>query len=220
MKTPIEYIKEAWAIYTKKENFVFFAKIMAVLVILSTTIGFVSNYFYPVDYIKNIDYSDYIRVGGYVLISIMAFLLSIWSDSTTYMAIFNMGVDEKTIFRLGYKNMWRLFLIFLVNGLIIFVGLILLVIPAIIFGIWYSFSVYLVLDKNMGIRESLKVSKQMVKGKFWKVLGWNIVFGLVGFLASILLVLIPYAGPLIISFIAPLFILPSVLLYRDLSIND
>ena len=75
MKSPIEYIKEAWAIYTKKENFVFFAKIMAVLVILSTTIGFVSNYFYPVDYIKNIDYSDYIRVGGYVLISIMAFFI-------------------------------------------------------------------------------------------------------------------------------------------------
>lgn len=220
MKTPIEYIKEAWVIYTKKENFIFFARIMAVLVILGAVISFINSYFYPVDYIKNIDYSDYIRVGGFLLISIIAFLLSIWSQSTTYMTIFNMGKNEKTIFILGYKNMWRFFLISLVYGLIVTFGILLLVIPAVIFGIWYSFSIFLVLDKKMNIGESLSKSKIMVKDKFFKILGRYIIFGLFGVIISVVVSVIPYIGTLIISFMAPLFILPGVLLYRDLSTDS
>jgi len=53
LKGPIEYIKEAWRIYIKKENFIFFARIMAVLVILSSVLSFVTGYFYPADYLEN-----------------------------------------------------------------------------------------------------------------------------------------------------------------------
>ena len=43
------------------------------------------------------------------------------------------------------------------------------------------------------------------------------VFGLFGFLISFIFGLIPYAGGILVSFLAPLFVLPSYLLYRDLS---
>lgn len=219
MKGPVEYIKEAWAIYIKKENFVFFARIMAVLVIATTAIGLVSGYFYPTDYLQNSDFTNIPMFVGFLVISLVSIILGLWSQSTQYFAILKMGDPEKEIFKIGYQKIGRFLLISLVIGLIILGGTILLIIPAIIFGVWYSFSTWLVLDKNMGIKESLKVSKQMVSGKFWKILGRSLVFGLFAFLVSIVLSIIPYAGEIMLSFIAPLLLLPFYLLYRDLSIN-
>ena len=194
MKTAIEYIKEAWGIYTKKENFIFFAKIMAVLTIASFSIGFVTSYFFPEDYINNIDVSNIPVVIGFVLASILAIVVGIWSQSTTYFSILKIGKSEKEIFTLGYKNIRKFFLISAVYALIIFFGVILLIIPTVIFGVWYSFSVLLVLDKNMEVGEALTKSKSMVKDRFFKIFGRYIVFGLFGLVVSIVVSIVPYAG--------------------------
>ncbi|MEK7168493.1 MAG: hypothetical protein AAB778_00600 [Patescibacteria group bacterium] len=207
LKTPVEYIKEAWGIYTKKENFVLFAKVMAVVVILTSAIGYLISYFYSSNDWQNV---------GFVVLTLLSIVVGIWSQTVKYFVVLKIGNTEKEIFRLGYKNMLKFFLISLVVGLIVLVGLVLLVIPAIMFGVWYSFSTWLVLDKNMGVFEALKQSKAMVKGRFWKVLGRTVTFGLFAFFVSIVVVAIPYAGNLIISFVAPLFMLPFYLMYRDL----
>jgi uncharacterized membrane protein len=208
MKTPIEYIKEAWRIYTKKENFVFFAKIMSVVVILTSAIGYLISYFYSSNEWQN---------AGFVILTLLSIVVGLWSQTTQYFAILKMGNKEKEIFRLGLKNILKFFLVALVVGLIALLGLVLLIIPAIIFGVWYSFSIWLVLDKNLKIGEALKTSKAMIKGRFWKVLGRSFVFGLFIFLISLIITIIPYAGSLLISFVSPLFMLPFYLLYRDLS---
>lgn len=220
MKGPIEYIKEAFRIYTKKENFIFFAKIMAVLTIISTVISYshtyVSQFVLSPEPVR-FNFDNIPLTILFVLIALFSFIFYFYSLSTSYVSILNIETNEKGIFQLGYKKMWRLFLISMVIGLIIFGGMVLLIVPAVIFGVWYSFSLFLVMDKTLSIKESLKQSKAMVKGKFWKVLGRNLVFGLFGFLIGFVFGLIPYAGSIIVSFMAPLFILPSYLLYRDLS---
>lgn len=218
MKKPIEYIKEAISIYFQKENFIYFAKIMAVVTLASLIVGFLGGFFYlseSNDYVIKI--SETFRMLGYVVISLVAFILGTWGQATTYMSIFKKGESEKEIFRLGYKKMWIFFLTSLVLGLIVVGGLILLVIPAIIFGIWYSFTLMLVLDKEMPIKQALIQSKKMVQGNFMKIFGRFILFGLFGMFSSIILSLIPYnIGSLIFGFASPLFILPTILLYRDL----
>lgn len=211
LKEPIQYIKEAWAIYSKRENFIFFARIMAVVVIVTTSIGYVLSYYYSTDDWQNV---------GFIVLTLLSIFVGLWSQSAKYLAVIKMGNTEKEIFKLGYKNIWRFFLVSLVVGSIVVLGLVLLIIPAVIFGVWYSFSVWLVLDKGMKIREALKTSKAMVKGKFWKVLGRTVTFGLFAFFVSIVVVAIPYAGNLIISFVAPLFMLPFYLLYKDLSTSS
>lgn len=211
LKEPIQYIKEAWAIYSKRENFIFFARIMAVVVIVTTSIGYVLNYYYSTDDWQNV---------GFIVLTLLSIFVGLWSQSAKYLAVIKMGNTEKEIFKLGYKNIWRFFLVSLVVGSIVVLGLVLLIIPAVIFGVWYSFSVWLVLDKGMKIREALKTSKAMVKGRFWKVLGRTVTFGLFAFFVSIVVVAIPYAGNLIISFVAPLFMLPFYLLYKDLSTSS
>jgi uncharacterized membrane protein len=219
MKKPTEYIKEAWAIYTKKENFIFFARIMAVLVIVPTVIGFVTGYFYPADYMKNGDFSNTPMLIGFIIATLLSVFVALWSQTSQYFAILQMGTDEKKVFNLGFKNMGRLFLASLVIGVMVFFGVILLVIPGIILGVWFSFSVFLVLDKNMKIKDALKTSKQMAKGNFWKVLGRSFVFGLFSLVVSMVLTAVPYVGSLVGAFMAPLFMLPFYLLYRDLSIS-
>jgi uncharacterized membrane protein len=220
MKTAIEYIKEAWSIYTKRENFIFFARIMAVLSIIAFTIGMVNGYFFPADYLKDGDFSNVPLFVGFILISILSIVFGLWSQSTSYFAVIKMGEPEKEVFKIGFKKIGKYLLVTLVLGIIIFFGLILLVIPAIIFGIWYSFTLLLVLDKDMGIGEALKKSKEMVNGKFWKILGRTAIFGLFSILISIVVSIVPFVGEFAVSFLSPLFMLPFYLLYRDLSINS
>ncbi len=220
MKTATEYIKESWKIYTKKENFVFFARIMAVLTIVTLLISYVTGYFFPEDYLKSGDFTNIPRLISYISISILAIILSLWSQTTQYFAIFKMRESEKEVLRLGFKKMLRFLIINFTLGVIVVFGAILLIIPAIIFGVRYSFAILLVLDKDMSIGQALKASYDMVWGKFWKVLGRSVVFGLATFIVSVLLSVIPYFGSVAVTFIAPLFLLPYYLMYKDLLPND
>ncbi len=220
MKKPTEYIKEAWKIYTTKKNFVFFAKIMAVLVIVTTTAGFLLSYFYPFQYPDlKFDYSDPVKVLGVILLLLLSAIAGLWSEGTRNLSLIKMNSDEKELFKLGFAKLWKFFTISLVIGFVIIGGLLLLVIPAVIFGVRYSFARFLVLDKNLGVKEALKKSSLMVSGKFWKIFGRLIVFGLFSLSFSVLLTTIPYIGAFLVAFIAPLYTLPFYLLYKDLSIN-
>lgn len=220
MKTATEYIKEAWSLYFKKENFMFFAKIMAILTIISSSLSYLTGYLYPADYLKNIDYSNIPMVVLFVAISVAAMIVGLWTQTTTYISVLRMGTVEKDILIQGYKKMFKFFLATLVIGIIVTFGAILLIIPAILFGIWYSFTLFLVLDKDIKIGEALKTSKLLVKGKFWKILGRFVVFGTLTFLVTLLLSSVQYVGNLLLSFIAPLLLLPSYLLYKDLVANN
>lgn len=219
MKTPIEYIKEAFKIYTKKENFTLFAKVMSVLTIVSTIISYshtyVSQFVLSPDPVR-FNFDNIPLTVLFILIALFSFIFYFYSQSTTYMSIFNTGIGGKEVFTKGYKKMWKLFLISLVIGLIVGFGAILLIFPAFIFGVWYSFSTFLVLEKDLKVGEALKQSKSLVKGKFWAILGRNFIFGLFGFIVGFIFGSIPYAGSIIVLFLAPLFILPSYLLYKDL----
>lgn len=58
-------------------------------------------------------------------------------------------------------------------------GLILLIIPGIIFSIWFQFAINaLVIDNQRGTT-ALSFSKQLVKGRFWKVFGRTLLLGLI-----------------------------------------
>lgn len=74
-------------------------------------------------------------------------------------------------------------LVSILTGLAVLGGLILLVIPGIIFSIWFAFGFYaLVLDNKRGT-EALKHSKSLVAGRwwgvFWRLLAPALVFGII-----------------------------------------
>lgn len=56
---------------------------------------------------------------------------------------------------------------------------ILLVIPGIIFTIYWAFTLYIVILNNKSGMEALKYSREVVKGRWWKTMGYLLVFAII-----------------------------------------
>ena len=78
-----------------------------------------------------------------------------------------------------YYLFFKYVLASIVYNLIVFVGLILLIIPGIIWGIRYQFFVYFLVDKKTGPMEALKKSSEITKGAKWNLFLFGILLGLI-----------------------------------------
>lgn len=57
-------------------------------------------------------------------------------------------------------------------GLIVVVGLLLFIVPGVIFAIKFMFTPYLVIDKGLGPIEALKASEKITTGRKWDMMGY------------------------------------------------
>jgi len=83
----------------------------------------------------------------------------------------------------AFRNYWNAVLATLLVDVIVFVGLVLFIIPGIIFACKLVFTPYLVVDRKMEVIEAVKESWRMTNGHAWKV-----------FLIGLLAILISIAG--------------------------
>lgn len=218
LKGPVEYIKEAIKIYFKKENMIFFVKVMSFSTIFSSIATYINSYFTS----SNMYVQRYDDVNLSILISIFTIIsvvVTLWLQSSAFFSVLNMEKSVKDVVKMSIYKLLPFFGISFVLGLINIFGLLLLVVPAVIFGLWFSFTLYLYFEKGVRLTEALKTSKALVKGKMMKVLGRFVVFGLFSMLVSVLFTFIPFAGSVVLGLLSPLLILPSYLLYKDLSVN-
>ena len=89
----------------------------------------------------------------------------------------------------SYKRLFshsdRLFIFIIcqcVYNLIVFSGIILFIIPGIVWGIRYMFAPYLVIDQGLGIKAALKESRNMTSGVKWDLLGAFVPLSIAGYL--------------------------------------
>jgi hypothetical protein len=81
---------------------------------------------------------------------------------------------------------WPIVITGILAGIFTIIGLILLVIPGLIVGVWLSFSMFVVVNENKSGMDALKASKTYVTGYWWTVFLRLLVIGvLVGVAASI-----------------------------------
>ena len=90
-------------------------------------------------------------------------------------------IEIKDMFAVFERNYWNAVIARLVTGIIIIIGLIMLIVPGIIFACRLAFVPYLVIDQKMEAMEALKASWAMTKGH-----GWTIFF--MGFLAFFIVI--------------------------------
>jgi len=69
----------------------------------------------------------------------------------------------------AFRNYWNAVLANLLVGVIVLFGLVILIIPGIIFACKLAFTPYLVVDLKMGVIEAVKESWRMTNGYAWKV---------------------------------------------------
>lgn len=106
-------------------------------------------------------------------------LLMISSLITVISLVYLFGKDEiltlVEYFKLGLYKFWSYVWISIIYGFIIFGGYILVVVPGILFGVWFSMSYYvLILEDRKGL-EALTRSRHLIVGKFWATV-WRFVF--------------------------------------------
>jgi uncharacterized membrane protein len=108
-----------------------------------------------------------------------------------------------------YKLFWRYLGATVLYALIVLGGLILLVVPGVIWALKYQYSRYFIIDKKMGIMESLRKSGELTQDAKWDLfLFWLLIIA-VNILGAILL-----GVGLIISI--PVTMLAQAFVYREL----
>jgi hypothetical protein len=85
-------------------------------------------------------------------------------------------VEIRDMFSVFQKNYWNAVVANIVVGVIVGLGIVMLIIPGIIFACRLAFVPYLVVDREMDVMDALRVSWDMTRGY-----GWQIFF--MGFLA-------------------------------------
>lgn len=169
-----------------------------------------------------------------VLLLFIVLLAQIWGQISLVYAIKDkkgkIGIIE------AYKRAWPKILSYLwisiLVGLITSAGFILLIVPGIIFMVWFGFASFILVVEGIKGRSALLKSKEYVKGRWWPVFGRilfiSIIVGitgsLVGSIAGQIFKLIDISwleniGSSIVSiFIIPFSVIYSFLIYKNLKL--
>ena len=122
-----------------------------------------------------------------IILGILMFLLGLlMSASFVYNSLYRkkeMSVRETLLG--GKKYFWKYFLFSIVYFVFLALLFLLFIIPGIIFLIFWIFASYILIGENKGILESLKTSHDIVRGKWWRVFGFALLFGLIMIAISI-----------------------------------
>ena len=212
----MELFEKSFGIYKQKvwqmAGLVLFGFVGALLFLPLALIGLFINY-------EPISHSDFnitiILIGVFlVLIDVLAFVIfALWARVALFCMVKDINLTIKESLNLSWSKIGSFFWISFLVGLATAGGLILLIIPGIIFSIWFVFSLFIYLKEGTKGTGALKRSKQLVAGYWWPIFGRLLVIGIVATLLS----WIKFFGPIInIFFVMPYTIVFMYALYEDL----
>lgn len=164
-----QIVKDSWAIF--KKEWVKIYALLALPVAFSLIFGFISEMIAPAG------------LFGLILELISMFIqivLSMGVLKAMLHVVRGESFDLDTILStqpLFFKYVGATILL----SIMLVLGFLFFIIPGIYFAITYTFVPYLVVDKEMGVFESMKKSAEMTKGKKWDILAFMIVSLLIGY---------------------------------------
>jgi uncharacterized membrane protein len=85
------------------------------------------------------------------------------------------------------RPFWRFLGASVLFSLLVLAGLVLLVVPGVMVAIAMQFFSYLIVDRNLGVIDSLQQSFSMTRGVRWKLLGFSLVLALINIIGALLL---------------------------------
>jgi hypothetical protein len=177
-----------------KENW---KSILIIFLILSAIPSLILTYFFiPINLSMqetgNVSLLNTTYAVIYGLLFFASVILSFWLS----IAVLYIGFNSKKRVRAGeaLRNSLNYFWKYLGLVIVLFFALfglfLLLIVPAIIFYFYWSFAIVVLVAENRGIIESMKRSKKVVKGSWWRVFFYSILLFLV-FIAISIIISIP-----------------------------
>jgi hypothetical protein len=164
--------KKSWGEYTKNIK-----EIFLIVLLLIIPLGIV-NYLF--DGLSTI-YKENLLILTIFLITIFLYFAfqTLFASSIIYFSLFEKRIiNYKKTIKGGLKYFGKYLGFVIVGGIFILLLSLLLIIPGIIFGIYWCLAPYILFKENKGIIESLKKSKKLIEGKWWNIFGYSILLGL------------------------------------------
>jgi len=184
-----DLIRESWTLY--KNNFLFFTKIAAWLLIPAAILTVLpaidtgGKFFGLINIFSSLVYL--------FTIFFLASLISIALVLAINGLLKKEKVDMKAIYSASYSKIISYIWISVLVTVAILGGTILLIIPGIIFSIWFSFSLYILILSGSKGTQTLSESRELVKGYFWPALWrWVAPYFVFGLLLTIIFVIPVY----------------------------
>jgi hypothetical protein len=246
-------ISNTWLLYSK--NFVTYLKLSFFIFLVTIPAAAISSlsYAFFASKIANLSLSILINLLVFFLTILVTIVLVRVADKQ--LKSLSSGESISLSLSREFENslkLWPMVLVVsIIVGLIQLIGLFFLIVPGIIFSVWFAFALcYVILEfpssgsVSAAIKESLKQSRELVRGRFWGVLlrifvptilwslfGWaismifvnslNIIqkYFLVGAAESAtrLLDILKILGSTYINALfIPLFVITTVILFRSL----
>lgn len=220
-----EILEEAWSIY--KERLFTFLGIVLIPTLITSVLGAIliliglSTSSIPSPKIAGIGVGVAIALA--ILVLVIIFISTVWGQLALIYAIKdrqeNIGLVEA--YRRGRSKILSYWWVLLLMGFITIGGFILLIIPGIIFAVWFSLAIFIVVSEDLKGMAALLKSKGYVRGRwgsvFWRFLLIGIFYVAISLFITFIfwLLNIPYSSE-INKFIMGLFLTPLMVTYMFL----
>ena len=91
-------------------------------------------------------------------------------------------IEIRDMFAVFQKNYWNAVIANIVVGVIVGLGMVMLIVPGIIFACRLAFVPFLVVDREMDVMDALRVSWDMTRGYGWQIffMGFMAIFVVIG----------------------------------------
>jgi hypothetical protein len=172
-----EIFSEAWKIYRARFKTLIAINVIPVLAFVLAAVvfsggGWLAFYLNKVFHISLVGFGIAGVLVG-LIAAVLLIYLGVWGTVAELVAIKDHGeaIGWKESYRRSRNKMKSFFSSNLLSGLAVVGGMILFVIPGIIFALWFSQVSYVVIEENLKNTAALKQSKSYVKGRLRKVFG-------------------------------------------------
>jgi hypothetical protein len=221
-KSIAQLLKEGWRTYC--------SKIKILLGIIGLPVGFsflfwVLMYFLAGTFVKYSFWFSVIEAISYL----GSLFLWLWAiPSLLYNLKENTGIKES--YKKGLKILGPYIWVYFLSTIIIVGGFLLFIVPGILFSIWFSLAIFILIFEGRKGFDTLFRSKHLVGGKFWGVLVRFLVLSLIIGLGLFLIFALIFFGienrqiesqiNKVIGYFIQLLVLPFFLIYTFLIYNN
>jgi uncharacterized membrane protein len=161
-------------------------------------------------------YATYSLIGltlvWLLIVVVMGTITQIMTQAAQLNAAEGKSLSFSKLWRTTKELGWRMVKLYVLVGLSIVIGLVLLIIPGLIMIRRYFLAPYVLLDnKDLSAWEAMKHSAELSKpysGSIWRILGVMLLIGLIG--------IIPFIGGLIAFVLGSLYSVAPALRYQEL----
>ena len=221
-------LSQTWSIY--KKRFWVFSGVMIipiVVLIISTALMAGGVLVWLTAFSSKFAISGILLVPLMVLLFLIIFISQIWGQTALLYAVKDsqekIGIKES--YEKGGHKLSSYVWVAILAGVITFGGFVLLIVPGLIFSVWFSMALFVLIAEDLTGMDALLKSKEYVRGKwggvFWRTFFIGILYVIIYYVPTLILDFfkVPFAGQ-VVNLISGLFLSPFIMTYLFLLYNN